>query len=75
MIDREPLTIEVLAGSNGSQPTVLDRVIGGTVYLDEAKRIGHHLLSITEGMPKTFRVMNQAHQLLYEWHAADEPKN
>jgi hypothetical protein len=75
MIDREPLTIEVLAGSNGSKPTVLDRVIGGTVYLDEAKRIGHRLLSITEGMPKAFRVVNPAHQLLYEWHVSDERTN
>jgi hypothetical protein len=50
-------------------------VIGGTVYLDEAKRIGHHLLSITEGTPKAFRVVSQAHQLIYEWQVADEPEN
>jgi hypothetical protein len=75
MIDREPLTIEVLTGSNGSRPAVLDRVIGGTVYLDEAKRIGHHLLTITDGTPKAFRVVSQARQLLYEWHVADGPKN
>jgi hypothetical protein len=50
MMDREPLTIEILGKSNGNQPAVLDRVIGGTVYLDEAKRIGYHLLSITEGL-------------------------
>jgi hypothetical protein len=75
VVDREPLTIEVLGGSNGIQPAILDRVIGGTVDLDEAKRIGRHLLSITEGAPKAFRIVSQAHQLLYEWHVADEPKN
>ena len=75
MTDREPLTIEVLGASNGSRPAVLDRVIRGTVYLDEAKRIGYRLLSITEGTPKAFRVLGQAHQLVYEWHVEDEPKN
>ena len=75
MVDREPLTIEVLGGTSGAQPAVLDRVIGGTIDLDEAKRIGHRLLSITEGGPKAFRVVSQARQLLYEWHVADEPKN
>jgi hypothetical protein len=75
MLDREPLTIEVLGGSNGTQPAVLDRVIGGTVDLDEAKRIGRHLLSITAGAPKAFRVVSPTRQLLYEWHVADEPKN
>jgi hypothetical protein len=74
-MDREPLTIEVLAETSGSQATVLDRVIGGTIDLDEAKRIGHHLVLITDGTPNAFRVMSQAQQLLYEWHVADEPKN
>ena len=75
MLDRDPFTIEVLGRTNGDQLAVLDRVIGGTVDLDEAKRIGHHLLSITDGAPAAFRVVSGAHQLLYEWHAADEPKN
>jgi hypothetical protein len=75
MVDRERLTIEVLGGSNGTQPAILDRVIGGTVDSDEAKRIGHRLLSIAEGAPKGFRVVSQAHQLVYEWHVANEPKN
>jgi hypothetical protein len=75
VVDREPLAIEVLGGSNGTQPAILDRVIGGTFDLDEAKRIGHRLISITEGAPKGFRVVSQAHQLLYEWPVADEPKN
>jgi hypothetical protein len=52
----------VLGATNGSRPTVLDHVTGGTVYLDEAKRIGHHLLSITEGkaLPEGFRVLSPA---------------
>jgi hypothetical protein len=70
MMDREPLTIEILGRSNGNQPAVLDRVIGGTVYLDEAKRIGYHLLSITEGTPKAFLVLTQGNQLFYQWHVA-----
>ena len=74
-MDREPLTIKVLGGSTGAPNAVLDRLIGGTIDLDEAKRIGGHLLSITEGAPTAFRVLSQAHQLLYEWHVAGEPKN
>lgn len=72
-MDREPLTIEVLGVKNGSRPSVLDRVIGGTVYLDEAKRIGKHLLAITEGTPKAFRVVNKARQTVYEWYVGDRP--
>ena len=64
MLDREPLTIEVLGGSSGAQPAVLDRVIGGTIDLDEAKRIGHRFFSMTEGAPNAFRVLSQARQLL-----------
>lgn len=75
MVDREPLTIEVLGAGNDAQGAVLDRVIGGTIDLDEAKRIGHRLLSITEGAPTAFRVVSQAHELLYEWYVADDPKN
>ena len=32
----------------GERPVVLDRVIGGSGYLEEAKPIGQHLLSIVE---------------------------
>ena len=74
MVDRERLTIEVLGGSNGTQPAILDRVIGGTIDLDEAKRIGRHLVSITEGTPKAFRVLSRANQLLYEWHSLEQPQ-
>jgi len=41
-MDRLPLTIEIVGFEDG-RPVVLDRVIGGSVYLEEAKRIGQHL--------------------------------
>ena len=74
MIDHRPFTVEVLGSGNGRQPDILDRVIGATIDMDEAKRIGRHLLSITEGKPVAFRVLNQANELLYEWHQGDEQK-
>ena len=37
-----PLTIEILGLKDG-EAVVVDRVIGATVYLEEAKRIGQHL--------------------------------
>jgi hypothetical protein len=74
MIDLEPLTIEILGRINGGAPAVLDRVIGGTCHLDEAKRIGRHLLSIAEGnaSPVGFRILNPAQQILYTWHIGDD---
>ena len=74
MSDRTPLTIEVLGGSNGAHPVVLDRVIGGTIYLEEAKRIGHRLLEVAEGdiPPRGFRILNPERQTLYEWHVGDD---
>jgi hypothetical protein len=45
--DRLPLTIEIV-GFEGGRPGVLDRVIGGSVYLEEAKRIGQRLLSVVD---------------------------
>jgi hypothetical protein len=68
------LTIEVFGTGNGDEACVLDRVIGGTCYLDEATRIGHHLLSSTEGSPSAFRVLNQDNQPLYEWHLGNAQK-
>jgi hypothetical protein len=47
MTDRLPFPIEILEFGE-ERLVVLDRVIGGSVYLDEAKRIGRHLLSIVE---------------------------
>ena len=71
-MDHRPLTVEILG--SGPQPDILDRVIGATIDLDEAKRIGRHLLSITEGKPRAFRVLNHANEPLYEWHQGDEEK-
>ena len=42
---KQPLTVEVFGLKDGV-PVVLDRVIGGSVSLDEAKRIGRRLFSI-----------------------------
>ena len=74
MSDRKPLTIEVLGGSNATHPVVLDRVIGGTVYLEEAKRIGYRLFEIVDGEipPWGFRILSPLQQVLYEWHRGDE---
>jgi hypothetical protein len=41
------LTIEIL-GSKEAIPAVLDRVIGGSLHLDKASRVGQHLLSIVD---------------------------
>lgn len=39
MIDKQPFTIEIL-GFDRDRPVIVDRVIGGSVYFEEAKRIG-----------------------------------
>jgi hypothetical protein len=74
MLDKKPLTIEVLGLGNGTHPVVLDRVIGGTIYLDEAKRIGHRLFAIVDGetSPWGFRVLSRQQQVLYEWHVEND---
>jgi hypothetical protein len=66
MTDRLPLTIEILGFEEG-RPVVLDRVIGGSVYLDEAKRIGEHLLSIVDGRTRAegYCVLSHDHELIY----------
>jgi hypothetical protein len=70
MTERLPLTIEILGFEDG-HPVVLDRVIGGSLYLEEAKRIGHHLLSIVdaEPRPKGYCVLSRDHELVYAWQA------
>jgi hypothetical protein len=74
MLKPEPLTIEVLGGGNRTYPVVLDRVIGGTTYLDEAKRTGRHLLARVGGelLPWGFRVLSPQQQVVYEWHVGDD---
>ena len=68
MTDRLPLTIEIL-GLDEPVPVVLDRVIGGSVYLDEAKRIGHHLLALVENGtgPLGYRILSHDLESVYGW--------
>ena len=68
MTDKRPFTIEILEFDH-ERPVVLDRVIGGSVYLEEAKRIGRHLLSVVDAgtRPKGYRVFNHDHELVYTW--------
>lgn len=70
MPERLPLTIEILAFEDG-HPVVLDRVIGGSIYLEEAKRIGHHLLSVSDAgpRPKGYCVLCRDHELVYAWQS------
>jgi hypothetical protein len=66
MTDKLPFTIEILEFDN-EHLVVIDRVIGGTVYLDEAKRIGQHLLAIGDAgtCPRGYR--SHDHELVYTW--------
>jgi hypothetical protein len=72
---KQPLTIEVFGLKDGV-PVVLDRVIGGSLYLDEAKRIGRRLFSIVDAQtrPEGYRILGHDHELIYNWQAgqADE---
>ena len=67
---KQPLTIEVF-GLKDRNPVVLDRVIGGSVSLDEAKRIGRRLFSIVdaETPPEGYRILGPDHELIYDWQA------
>jgi hypothetical protein len=70
---RLPLTIEILALDH-DPPEVLDRVIGGTVYFEEAKRIGQHLLSLANmesGLAQGYRILSSNHEVIYTWRAED----
>jgi hypothetical protein len=72
MTEKLPLTIEILGLEDG-HPVVLDRVIGGSIYLEEAKRIGHHLLSLVDAgtHPAGYCVLTDNHKLVYAWRADD----
>jgi hypothetical protein len=58
MADKVPFTIEIL-GVENDHPVVVDRVIGGSMDFEEAKRIGEHLLSIADegSRPKGYRIL------------------
>ncbi len=70
MVIRLPLTIEVFGLRNGER-AVLERVIGGTVHVDEAKRIGRRLLSKVDAdtQPKGYRILCDG-ELIYAWQIA-----
>jgi hypothetical protein len=72
MANHQPLTIEIIDLGRG-EPLVVDRVTGGTAYMEEAKRIGHHLLSVTalEGGCGGYRILSPDSELLYSWPADD----
>jgi hypothetical protein len=72
MTDKVPFTIEIL-GLDHDRPVVVDRVIGGSVYFEEAKRIGQRLLSIAGPgtHPQGYRVLTNDHELVYIGCAAD----
>ena len=75
MTDKAPFTIEIL-GFVHDCPVILDRVVGGSLYLEEAKRIGQHLLSIAQGpQPKGYRVLTNDHQLVFTWRSEDSDGN
>jgi hypothetical protein len=44
-------------------PVVLDRVIGGSLHLDEASRAGQHLLSIVDAKARP----NRDHKMVSLW--------
>ena len=72
---KQPLTIEGFGLKDGV-PVVLDRVIGGSISLDDAKQIGRRLFSIAdaETRPEGYRILGHDHELIYDWRAdqADE---
>jgi hypothetical protein len=68
MTDKLPFTLEILEFDD-ERPVVIDQVIGGSMYLEEAKRIGRHLLSLVDSGTRTlgYRVISKDHQLVYSW--------
>jgi hypothetical protein len=73
MGDKLPFTIEIL-GFDDERPIVLDRVIGGSLYLEEAKRIGRRLFSIVDSgtRPQGYRVLSHDHVSVYTWRPGDD---
>ena len=67
MADKLPFTSGPRGFVEDEGPVVIDRVIGGSVYFEEAKRIGQHLLSIVDvGIrPHGYRVLSNNHEPVY----------
>jgi hypothetical protein len=72
MVDKLPFTIEILEFEDERQ-VVIDRVIGGSVSFEEAKRIGQHLLSVVDARtrPHGYRVLSNNHEPVYTWRSGD----
>ena len=72
MADKLPFTIEILEFGD-ERPLVPDRVIGGSVYLEEAKRIGQHLLAIVDAgtRPHGYRIFSNDRELVYTSRPGD----
>jgi len=72
MANDRPFTIEILDLGRG-EPVVVDRVTRATAYMEEAKRIGRHLLSLTgiESGCGGYRVLSASSDLVYAWPADD----
>jgi len=74
MSEQQPFTIEIL-GLDHDRLVIVDRVIGGSVYIEEAKRIGQGLLAITdaETHPYGYRVLTNDCRIVYVWPAEQDP--
>jgi hypothetical protein len=72
MVIRLPLSVEVFGLKDG-EPVILDRVVGATVYVDEAKRIGRRMLSKVDArtQPRGYRILSD-YELIYTWRIAHE---
>jgi hypothetical protein len=71
----QPLTIEILAlGPGGTH--VVDRVIGATLFVEEAKRIGQRLLLVSDIEPSLggYLIMNSDDAVIYSWRADADAK-
>jgi hypothetical protein len=69
MSEKALLTIEIVGLKDGTC-VVLDRVIGATASIDEAKRIGQHLFSIVDAeiTPTGYRVLRHD-DVVFAWQA------
>jgi hypothetical protein len=76
MAGKLPFTIEILDFGDEA-PLIVDRVIGGSVYLEEAKRIGERLLSVVDDKtrPHGYRIVSKDHELVYAWRPEVHDEN
>ena len=69
MIKKQPFTIEILGLDDHDNLVIVDRVIGGSAYLEEAKRIGQRLIAIAdvETHPRGYRVLTNDCKMVFVW--------